>query len=750
MLSAVLFRVAPVKATIDNPGEPDHLLQTNPPPKKRTATMKTFCSISLLSLLIPCFGAPASGGVDIEGNLALVPASDPAPENPPKVKEALRAVHPRLLFTTEEIITLKTQIENDPILKVNADAVIRIAKTLDIPGGTPPKIFQNDTAALVTSQGKMPNLIYAYHLTKDPELKDKIVQLLEMFLENEHWAYTKELDSNMGAGNNMLAAGLLFDAVANELEPELRQALAQKLLLQARRMYYLGHQEKALNIIKYWQQDPANNHRWHRASGMAACLLSVADIEGIDSGWLLEQFKAEVDFLIKWFPHDGDCHEGVGYQVFGFSYLAITSMMMDRVLGTDYLAAPGFRNAWTQQIYSDIPGNYNPMSFGDSQNGKGKPGVFRSYEPSFFIGPRLSRDADAQAALVDWYQRRATVNGTLRPSGYPWLMLTYYDSTVEIGDAKALPPSRLFADLGVAYLRDGWGEDTEAVMMFKCGPYGGYALNEYRNTNDFHYINIAHDDPDANSIALAVDGELVIHPGRYFSVKNTEQHNTLLINGKGQIGGDTQYTQPVPNTDMTTLSYLTGWKTGDAGRVIIEGEAGNTFEDIRGFRRAVIWLPGEYALVLDSVKAEKENQIIWQAFSPTANISDLPRPGGTFVGEEGAKVPYQIRASSDLSSSLSPYAFKGRWKTTELNRTQFETTAAQTRVVCLLDPWQRGDLELKLAGDGRSLKVMGEGIADTWQWTPAEDLTTPSLISGSRNGKILIQQTSSDKAPQGD
>ena len=52
-------------------------------------------------------------------------------------------------------------------------------------------------------------------------------------------------------------------------------------------------------------------------------------------------------------------------------------------------------------------------------------------------------------------------------------------------------------------------------------------LNQYRHEvlkdGKPHYINVAHDDPDANSFALAGDGELWFHPGVYSKLKKTEE-----------------------------------------------------------------------------------------------------------------------------------------------------------------------------------------------------------------------------------
>lgn len=217
------------------------------------------------------------------------------------------------------------------------------------------------------------------------------------------------------------------------------------------------------------------------------------------------------------------------------------------------------------------------MSYGDAKNAAGRT---LGKAAAFFIGPKLSRDPAAQAAMEWLYQDCGAQT-------QDWLMLLCYDPTVDTGSVGDLPRVKLFSDLGVVYARNSWKDDAP-VLMFKCGPYGGFKLNAYRHAFEKpHYINVAHDDPDANSFALCVDGGFAPHPSAYDNPKLTSDHNTLLVNGDGQKGEGTGWMQPIPDTDMRALSYLTGWKKGNNGGFIIEGEAGNAYEKLKRFRRAL-------------------------------------------------------------------------------------------------------------------------------------------------------------------
>ena len=53
--------------------------------------------------------------------------------------------------------------------------------------------------------------------------------------------------------------------------------------------------------------------------------------------WILKKFKEEVDFVVKWLPHDGTSHESPGYMTFGISHLVTGVHAVDRCLGTKHL-----------------------------------------------------------------------------------------------------------------------------------------------------------------------------------------------------------------------------------------------------------------------------------------------------------------------------------------------------------------------------------------------------------------------------
>jgi hypothetical protein len=471
-----------------------------------------------------------------------------------------------------------------------------------------------------------------------------------------------------------------------------------------------------------------------------------------------------MDFVIKWYPPDGDCHEGAGYQSFGYTAIAVASEMMDRNLGTNYLKSSGLTNAWAQQIYYWVSGRQSDISWGDDQNGASSD--FDHNAATFFLDPRISRDPLAQAALMLSFSHADHPDKQGRPPLLPWTMLAFYDPSVPKADIGSLPLARLFPDMGAASMRDSWGDDA-VVFTFKCGPYGGYRLNEYRNTTlengQPHYINVAHDDPDANEFALAVGDGFAFHPGVYSTMKVTRDHSTITVDNKGQVGEGDAYTQPVGTADMTQLSFLTGWKTDVAGRVIIEGEAGGAYRGVDGpglkkaenrlpdpvlktYRRTAIWMPKNYVLILDHIVGNGAHTLTWRGTTPAAQLSNLQ---GTVTTETGKTVGFQMAANQAVQGGVDDkLVLAGRWGNVPVHQLQVTAQTDAIKFATLLDPWGVHPQMTFAENNGvATVMIHGPDFDDTWTWHEARE-SLPSVIEGQRGGQPLMSLTEADKAPR--
>lgn len=707
---------------------------------RRTLTRIWWVLIAMIGFTIPAMAEPSL----IEQNMALIPNGDPQPTQRVEILPAMRGVHPRLLLSADEFQQLRGAAVGDPVLGRHVEALTQSTvdpRRYSYIGGIK-RSLNGPTPALVQAFYRLPNIVMAHGLNPTDQSRQIIIDMLTWLVDQPHWEAKGEIDSGMQAGAVMFLAGIMFDAVADDLDPRFRQRAAAKLFEQARRMYYLGHMERLTQGHKYWQQDPANNHRWHRNAGLVSCLLAVADEPGIESGWMMQQVRREMDFVMKWYPEDGDCHEGVTYSIFGFAHLATAALMMDRVIGTSYTDHSGMHNAWKMLVYAWSPQRKGYLSFGDANN---RPDSDFGKTAAFFIGPTRSRDPAAQAALTALYENLADSGKTL------WMLVPFYDPTLEPSSIERLPTGHLFEDLGVVYLRDHW-KANPVVMMFKCGPFGGFKLNEYRHSFEKpHYINIAHDDPDANTFAMILGRGFAPHPSLYDAPKLTANHNTILVDGKGQLGSGEHWTQPIEGRDMRQLSYLVGWKRDQAGRVIVEGEAGNAYPTLKRFRRVMIWMPGQYVLILDNVVADSRRKLAWNAVSEMAQFTDPPTGRGYLETEQQRRLQYQMLSNRSIGGAIDWHMIRSPKGSQKVQRTTFSCNEQSVQFVCLLNPWNTADLAMRFvqsdSENPAGIVVDGAGLNDKWVWDPADDLKTPSKVQLTRDGKIVVQMIEADSAP---
>jgi len=325
----------------------------------------------------------------------------------------------------------------------------------------------------------------------------------------------------------------------------------------------------------------------------------------------------------------------------------------------------------------------------------------------------------------------------------------WIDPDLADGALEKLPKTRFFGDLGLLLVRDGW-EDANVGAMFKCGPYGGYKLNEYRNARDFHYVNVAHDDPDVNSFLLYARGALLAETNRYSKKKLTSSHNTILINGKGQRGEGQGWTQPLGrgDKDMTKLGVITALK--DAGDVVVvEGEGGGAYPDLTRYRRMFVWVKGAYILILDDIRAGKQAELTWLIQGP--ELTPLDRAKDHYVlHKDKALCEFCVVCRPQLTAAVAASTADHRGKPLGWRQLRLKGSGKRFRVVSAYDAWARGGINVNVAGgdQARTLKVTTKGVADTWTWQPAGEAGAASRLVCKRGGRALAEIGQKDPPPK--
>ncbi len=672
----------------------------------------------------------------VEETASVVPANDPATAGPvPELVAGAKGVHPRLLFGPDELESMK-RLYNSPEGAVFRKALLDYLPVCKAPDDR--NFLKDATDGQRQGLWRMPTVALHYALTDDQDSFEKAHGFMEMLLALPHWETGRELDSGMSAANIMIGAALCYDWLYNDLDPEFREQFRLKLLYQSRAMYYGGHLRKNPGT-HYWQGDPANNHRWHRDAGLALCVLAAYD--GHESqDWILAKTLEELQYIAKWLPEDGTSHESPGYMIFGLTHLTLAMQSADQCLGTDFTKGSFFKGVGDYLTQSLVPGLKQRFSYGDSATGVKQLG----YDAALYHTASIHRQGDVQAVLNRVVEQHGLAWG--------WMGLVWFDRSVEATDLDVIAQTRLFEDIGVVFLRDSWGNDGTAAM-FKCGPMGGYTLNRYRNANDMAYINVAHDDPDANSFVIFSDGQFVAETDRYSKQKRSANHNTILVNGIGQLTAGRKEGQvwSQPGGDMARMAYLTAWK--DAGDVVVvEGEASGAYIAVRGkrpalerFRRTFIWVKGAYILVLDDIAAPQDVRVEWLLQSGAVE-ADTGTSGRYVLKKEAVDCPVMIRSNLPTVPSIVESTADHRGKALGWQQLRLEASGSSMRFVSLYLPWG-GDWNLKGVDweqDAAVVELESGEKKEQWQWGMASDNESASELRGLRGGDAFFQIDASD------
>ena len=691
--------------------------------------MKKHPALAFFVGLLSVFALPATV-------LALdLPAQDPQPERSVAFKTGYLNGHPRLLFGKQDIAKMRTYAKTAEGQRDMARLNAYWQASTSAPSDA--RYLKDATEAQRQGLWRLPTVALHYVLEGDKRSLDAATAFLKQFASLPHWETGEELDSGMAAANIMVGAALAYDWLYDDLDPAFRETFRQKLWLQARSMYYGGHMMKNPGT-HYWQGDPLNNHRWHRDAGLLLSVLAVANGDSSER-WLLDKCVKDLEFIASCLPPDGSHHESPSYLAFGASHLVLAMQSADRAFGTRFLEAPFFRNAAAFRMHTLQPGLTDAFSFGD---GEGL-GGYNSYVYRAIATHRQG----ASIGPIDAFRSKSP-----KAFEFAWFDFVFRDPQVKgTGGLETFPKTALFPDIGTLFVRDSWKDDAVAAM-FRCGPWGGYTLNKYRNDHGGQYINVAHDDPDANSFVIVKGPLPLAETDRYSKRKRSSNHNTVLVNGIGQetVGRPEGGEWSQPGGDMTKMAVVTAYKTMP-GAVIIEGEAAGAYPAkgkarpaLERFRRTFVWVEGRYILVLDDLRAPSAVDFEWLMQGRALETVDADKMQYKLVNA-GASCPFQIVATEPLSVSLRTSTADHRGQVLGWKQLDAKVHAQSVRIASVYAPWG-GQVALAMEKNSpttATIKVLYNGIPQKWTWTTATGDRVPSTLM--LNAKPVL--TPRDAAP---
>jgi hypothetical protein len=184
---------------------------------------------------------------------------------------------------------------------------------------------------------------------------------------------------------------------------------------------------------------------------------------------------------------------------------------------------------------------------------------------------------------------------------------------------KEIPTSYFFKDSGVAYWRSDWTPAATAIA-FRCGPPEGHHVTELLPGIPEWRLNTGHAHPDANSFIVFAHGRYLTGDTGYTGVKMTRDHNTVLVDDRGQEkDGRHEMFTSVPYDRLDRIQLTEVWSTPDV--FYAKGEAAAAYYAdlrLRKFERNLLFVAPDHLVVWDQLSSDQARTYSWLLNSDVA------------------------------------------------------------------------------------------------------------------------------------
>ncbi len=494
--------------------------------------------------------------------------------------------HPHLYFGADDLASLRQKTTN-PAYAADWQSIQRSAQRA-LSGPAIPEGKADEAVSRASSAAA--NCALVYRLTGDAEFGRRAREITDAILATDGWTgnWVGKKDSiqfHLRSAFICQNLALAYDMLAPDMTADHKKHFAEVCWQKALRQYIADC------------KDPRNSYlcggrttNWLAVLSAGAGALFVAlDGDGMDFTDQIEIARAHTLRFIEWADDDGSALEHGGYWNYG----------MGNAL---HLMAALQRNGWPKIMHqasqklerSAYPimygciGGKNVANFGDD-----------SYGP--LVGARdnaLLLAATFHDSTIQWFANQ------LPPAG-PLGFITA-DPELVATPPDGLPTCMMFPRTGIAVLRDSMSDPDARFLALKSG----------------RGLGMISDDPhcqyDLNSIVLDAFGTtLIADPGYGHNwlgpistndpthpYNSTAPHNSLLIDGKGQVD------QFSPLAHLSDLS-----PSPEIDYVVSRLEQGYG-PQLKRFDRHVYFVDKKYFVVLDDVELASPATLTWNFHAP--------------------------------------------------------------------------------------------------------------------------------------
>jgi hypothetical protein len=553
-------------------------------------------------------------------------------KRPVNLRPELKNVHPRLFFVSADLPKMRERAKG-----VDRDLWTAVLKDLQTLKRRAPDPKDEDLYKSGLDKRKkgaisqyevafqIAQTSYAYQIEEDEKYFEAAKKWMLAACEMPIWGYTyNKPNVDLPPAHLLYAISFGYDVLFDRLTKTEKEIIKDKLVKQSRLMYdYFKYKDK--KRYTYTQ-----NHTWIPMAGLAIAAYVLMDETGEAKDWALLS-RAVYDRTMMAFGTDGFFYESFHYFGFAFRWMIRYFDVHKQVTGENlyHVMKPKFERMKYFVMHSILPDRGNVFDFADVGDGSlngNKTSKRESLYGEFDILYRFAgiyRDAEAQT--IANFVRSETKLDTREPM---WAFINH-DANLKPVPLATIPTYVYFNDNDTVFWRSDWSKNATA-FAFRCAPPEGHHAARLASKIPDWRQNTGHAHPDANSFIIYANGKYLTGDTGYLGIKNTDDHNTILINNRGQAkDGVYEMFKGVSNEQLDKIRIAETF--GNKDYFYARGEAASGYyEDLglKKFNRHFLYVAPDYFVVWDELETEKPSEFSFllnadREISLSGNTADL-------------------------------------------------------------------------------------------------------------------------------
>ncbi len=520
-------------------------------------------------------------------------------------KEHLNA-HPRLFFTAADIPNLRSKAKGAG--KDLWEDTLKDIQTLrrPLPDPKDEDLYKSGIdkrkASSITQYEfafQIAQTSLTYVIEQDERYLKAAKEWVAVACEMPLWGYTYNRPNvDLPPAHLLYALAFAYDVLHDKLTAAEKETIRNKLVKQGRLMYdYFKY--KSGKRYTYTQ-----NHTWIPMAGLAIAAYAIMD-EVPEVGEWAKLSRAVFDRTMLAFGTDGFFYESFHYFGFAFRWMIRYFDAHLSATGENLFAVmkPKFDGMKYFAMHSVLPDGENVFDFADIGDGSlnrnrtsKRESIYSEYDILYRFA---SAYKDPQARRIGDFLRTETKLETREPM---WAFLSF-DPAVKPAELSEIPLQHNFTDNDTVFWRSAWTKEATA-FAFRCSPpEGHHAARLHSKIKDWRQ-NTGHAHPDANSFIIWANGKYLTGDTGYLGIKQTDDHNTILVNGRGQEkDGVYEMFKEVPNERLDKIRLAE--VDAGSGYLYARGEAASGYYadlGIQKFDRHFIYVEPGYFVVWDELQ----------------------------------------------------------------------------------------------------------------------------------------------------